>query len=79
MAKCIGRSQRQIERLFERSISSSPMRFYLHLRLSRAKCLIEQTELPVVEIAIACGFASASHFSKCFRQAFGINPSACRT
>ncbi|RRH88204.1 GlxA family transcriptional regulator [Mesorhizobium tamadayense] len=79
IAKCVGRSQRQIERLFQRSIASSPMRFYLHLRLSRAKRLIEQTELPVVEIAIACGFASASHFSKCFRQTFGANPSACRS
>ncbi|MER8747462.1 GlxA family transcriptional regulator [Mesorhizobium sp. M1004] len=78
IAKCVGRSQRQIERLFARSVSSSPMRYYLHLRLSRAKRLIGQTELPIVEIAIACGFASASHFSKCFREAFGANPSACR-
>ncbi|WP_394889985.1 GlxA family transcriptional regulator [Mesorhizobium sp. AaZ16] len=79
IAKCVGRSQRHIERLFERSVSSSPMRYYLDLRLARAKRLIEQTELPIVEIAIACGFASASHFAKCFRQAFGISPSACRT
>ncbi|PAP98609.1 hypothetical protein CIT25_29340 [Mesorhizobium mediterraneum] len=42
------------------------------------KRLIEKTELPIVEIAIACGFASASHFSKCFRNAFGTNPSGCR-
>ncbi|RWE19828.1 MAG: GlxA family transcriptional regulator [Mesorhizobium sp.] len=78
IAKCVGRSQRQIERLFQRSVSSSPMRFYLHLRLSRAKRLIRQTQLSIVEIAIACGFASASHFSKCFREAFGVNPSTCR-
>ncbi|TGT57768.1 GlxA family transcriptional regulator [Mesorhizobium sp. M00.F.Ca.ET.170.01.1.1] len=79
IAKCVGRSPRQIERLFARSLSSSPMRYYLQLRLVRAKQLIEQTELPVVEIAIACGFASASHFSKCFRQAFGANPTAHRS
>ncbi|MER8396367.1 GlxA family transcriptional regulator [Mesorhizobium sp. M1340] len=79
IARCVGRSQRQIERLFARSLSASPMRYYLHLRLSRAKRLIEQTELPVVEIAVACGFASASHFSKCFRQVYGLNPTACRT
>ncbi|MEI9413521.1 GlxA family transcriptional regulator [Mesorhizobium sp. Cs1299R1N1] len=79
IAKCVGLSQRQIERLFHRSVSSSPMRYYLHLRLARAKRLIEQTELQVVEIAIACGFASASHFSKCFRNAFGLNPSGCRS
>lgn len=78
IARCVGRSQRQIERLFQRSVSLSPMRFYLHLRLSRAKRLIAQTELPIIEIAVACGFVSASHFSKCFREAFGANPSTCR-
>lgn len=78
IARCVGRSQRQIERLFYRAVSSSPMRYYLHLRLARAKRLIEQTELPIVEIAIACGFASASHFSKCFRDAFGASPSGYR-
>ncbi|MER8440095.1 GlxA family transcriptional regulator [Mesorhizobium sp. M1312] len=78
IAKCVGRSQRQIERLFSQMLSASPMRYYLHLRLLHAKRLIEQTELPIVEIAIACGFASASHFSKCFRNAFGINPSGIR-
>lgn len=79
IAQCVGRSQRQIERLFYRAVSSSPMRYYLHLRLARAKRLIEQTEMPIVEIAIACGFASASHFSKCFRDAFGTSPSGYRT
>ncbi|WP_353832234.1 helix-turn-helix domain-containing protein [Mesorhizobium sp.] len=59
-------------------MSSSPMRYYLHVRLTRAKRLIEQTELPMVEIAIACGFVSASYFSSCFRAVFDINPSACR-
>lgn len=78
IARRVGRSQRQIERLFKHSVSSSPMRYYLHMRLARAKRLVEQTELPMVEIAIACGFVSASHFSKCFRTVFDINPSACR-
>ncbi|KUM26658.1 hypothetical protein AU467_20175 [Mesorhizobium loti] len=79
ISRCVGRSKRQIERLFQSSVSSSPMRYYMNLRLARAKRLIEQTQLPIVEIGIACGFASASHFSKCFRQTFGINPSAWRT
>lgn len=78
IAKCVGRSRRQIERLFERSVSSSPMRYYMTLRLARAKRLVQQTDMPIVEIAIACGFASASHFSKCFRQVYGRNPKACR-
>ncbi|MGX5804413.1 GlxA family transcriptional regulator [Bradyrhizobium sp. Arg314] len=78
IARCVGRSRRQIERLFERSVSSSPMRYYMTLRLARAKRLVQQTDMPIVEIAIACGFESASHFSKCFRQMYGCNPKACR-
>ncbi|MER8437235.1 GlxA family transcriptional regulator [Mesorhizobium sp. M1312] len=78
IARCVGRSRRQIERLFERCVSSSPMRYYMTLRLARAKRLVQQTDLPIVEVAIACGFASASHFSKCFRQVYGCNPTACR-
>ncbi|ESY85964.1 AraC family transcriptional regulator [Mesorhizobium sp. LNHC220B00] len=79
IAECVGRSKRQIERLFNQAVSSSPMRYYLHLRLARAKRLVEQTDLPIVEVAIACGFASASHFSKCFRDVFGTSPSGYRS
>lgn len=78
MATCVGLSRRQVERLFARYVSCSPMRYYLRLRLDRAKRLIEQTDMPLLEIAVACGFTSASHFSKCFREAFGRAPSACR-
>ncbi|MER9426825.1 GlxA family transcriptional regulator [Mesorhizobium sp. M0317] len=78
IAQCVGRSRRQIERLFERYVSCSPMRYYLRLRLERAKQLIENTDMPQLEIAVACGFVSASHFSKCFRGAFGRSPAEHR-
>ncbi|TIU68314.1 MAG: helix-turn-helix domain-containing protein [Mesorhizobium sp.] len=78
IAKCVGLSRRQIERLFERYVSCSPMRYYLRLRLEWAKRLIEQTNMPFLEIAVACGFVSSSHFSKCFREIFGKAPSDCR-
>ncbi|BCG83598.1 GlxA family transcriptional regulator [Mesorhizobium sp. 113-3-3] len=78
IAQCVGYSRRQIERLFERHVSCSPMRYYLRLRLERAKQLIEHTDMPQLEIAVACGFASASHFSKCFRCAFGRSPAEHR-
>ncbi|RWH17684.1 MAG: GlxA family transcriptional regulator [Mesorhizobium sp.] len=78
IGKCIGLSPRQIERLFERYVSCSPMRYYLRLRLEWARRLIEQTEMPLIEIAVACGFVSPSHFSKCFREVFGKAPSAYR-
>ncbi|TIT28748.1 MAG: helix-turn-helix domain-containing protein, partial [Mesorhizobium sp.] len=78
IAKSVGLSRRQIERLFERYVSCSPRRYYARLRLERAKRLIEQTKMPLLEIAVACGFVSSSHFSKCFRETFGRVPSAYR-
>lgn len=73
-----GMSRRQIERLFEREVGRSPSRYYLELRLERAHLLLTSSRLSVLEIAIACGFASASHFSKVYRQFYGCNPSRTR-
>ncbi|MBP2239209.1 transcriptional regulator GlxA family with amidase domain [Sinorhizobium kostiense] len=74
----IGLSRRQIERLFRNELRCSPARYYLKLRLERARLLLVQTTLPVVEVAIACGFVSASHFSKCYRETFGCSPQEMR-
>lgn len=67
-------SRRQIERLFRQNLGRSPARYYSELRLDRAKHLLLQSNLPIVDIAIASGFVSASHFSKCYRDQFGKPP-----
>lgn len=67
-------SRRQVERLFRQEMGCSPARYYLGLRLDKAQQLLRQSTLPVVEIAIACGFVSASHFSKCYREMYGRSP-----
>lgn len=69
-----GLSRRQIERLFHRNLGRSPARYYLELRLDRARHLLLQSQMPVVEVAVACGFVSASHFSKCYRELYGRAP-----
>ena len=69
-----GLSRRQIERLFRHHMGRSPARYYLEIRLDRARHLLLQSMLPVVEVAIACGFVSASHFSKCYRELYGRSP-----
>ena len=51
-----------------------PTRYYLELRLTRARQLLLQTPMTVVDVAFACGFVSAPHFSKCYRDYFGIPP-----
>ncbi|MEM7071130.1 MAG: GlxA family transcriptional regulator [Pseudomonadota bacterium] len=74
IAKRVGVSRRQLERLFLRYLNISPARYYLKLRLSRARTLLAQTTMPVTEVAFACGFTSASHFSKCYRDMYNHAP-----
>lgn len=70
----VGLSRRQLERLFQRYLNCVPTRYYLELRLERARQLLLQTSMPVVDIALACGFISAPHFSKCYRDTFSLPP-----
>jgi transcriptional regulator GlxA family with amidase domain len=74
LAERLGISTRQLERLFGRFLNTSPKKFFMDLRLHRARNLIVQTEKSITEIAVACGFNSTSHFSKVFRKQFGIAP-----
>ncbi|MEQ1942862.1 GlxA family transcriptional regulator [Mesorhizobium sp. VNQ89] len=67
-------SRRQIERLFRAEMGRSPARYYLEIRLDRARHLLVQSSMPVVEVAVACGFVSASHFSKCYRELYARSP-----
>jgi AraC family transcriptional regulator, glycine betaine-responsive activator len=73
-----GVSPRQLERLFAKYLGHSPTRHYLTVRLDRARFLLQQTSQPVLSIAMACGFVSASHFSKSYNEHFGHTPSAER-
>ncbi len=70
----VGLSRRQLERLYQRYLQCVPTRYYLELRLERARQLLLQTSMPIVDIALACGFISAPHFSKCYRDTFGLPP-----
>ena len=69
-----GMSTRQLERLFRRYLSRSPKKYYMELRLQKARSLLLQTNMSVINVALACGFASPSHFSKCYRSHFLITP-----
>jgi len=72
-------SVRQLERLFDAHLGSSIGRHYLVLRLDHARRLLRQTSLSVLETALACGFASAAHFSRAYRARFGQPPRVERT
>lgn len=78
LAKQVGVSQRQLERLCKRYLGTTPARYHAQLRLDRARRMLRQTEMPIAEIAIACGFVSLSHFSKVYRRQFGCSPRSDR-
>ncbi|AHD03552.1 GlxA family transcriptional regulator [Leisingera methylohalidivorans] len=78
LSEIAGFSIRQMERKFKSQLGQSPAAFYRSLRLRRAKALIEQTVLPISEVAVACGFISLSNFSKKYTQEFGVSPSKRR-
>jgi transcriptional regulator GlxA family with amidase domain len=78
IARATGLSRRQIERLFKRYLDCVPKRYYLEIRLRRARELLLQTAMPIMDITTSCGFQSPPHFSKCYRNQFGHPPSAER-
>jgi AraC family transcriptional regulator, glycine betaine-responsive activator len=74
LAEEVGMSTRQLERLFRRYLNRSPKRYYMELRLLKARNLLMQTDMSVINVALACGFASPSHFSKCYRAHYNTTP-----
>lgn len=70
----VGISRRQLERLFQKHLNCVPTRYYLELRLRRARELLLRSPKSIVDVAFSCGFVSAPHFSKCYRDFFNISP-----
>ncbi len=74
LAEEVGVSTRQLERLFCKYLGQSPARYYASMRLEHARYLLRQTSMPILSVAMACGFVSASHFSKAYSEHFGCTP-----
>ena len=74
IAQHAGVSQRQLERTFKKYTGITPVRFYINIRLDRARGLITQTEMPIAQIANACGFGTAEQFSRSYFRHFNISP-----
>jgi len=74
LAEAVDMSTRQLERLFRRYLNRSPKRYYMELRLERARNLLMQTDMSVINVALAAGFTSPSHFSKCYRAHYDTTP-----
>jgi transcriptional regulator GlxA family with amidase domain len=78
IARTTGLSRRQIERLFKRHLDCVPKKYYLEMRLRRARELLLQTAMPIMDVTTSCGFKSPPHFSRCYRNHFGHPPSTER-
>lgn len=78
LAERVGVTPRQLERLFRLHLKDTPTRFYLGLRLEKARQLLRQTDMGVLDVALAGGFESSSYFSRCYRQRFDTTPSRDR-
>lgn len=74
IAGLVGLSRRQLERLFKQYLGSLPSRYYLELRLQRARQLLLETNHSIVQVGLMCGFSSGSHFSTAFGTLFGNTP-----
>lgn len=74
LASTIGVTRRQLERLFCAHLKDTPSHFYLCLRLDRARQLLQQTEMRIIEVSVACGFESPSYFSRAYRTRFNSPP-----
>jgi AraC family transcriptional regulator, L-arginine-responsive activator len=74
VARLVGLSRRQLERLFKQHLDSLPSRHYLELRLQRSRELLKHSGQSVLQVALACGFSSGAHFSNAYKAAFGRTP-----
>lgn len=78
LAEQAGLSEFHFARMFKQSTGLAPHQFVLKVRLSRAEQLLKYSMMPLIHIALECGFSSASHFSNCFKAAYGVTPSLMR-
>jgi transcriptional regulator GlxA family with amidase domain len=74
LAQHVKVSRRQLERLFQKYLHCVPTRYYLELRLKRARQLLLQSDLSIIDVGLACGFVSAPHFTNRYKALFGVSP-----
>ncbi|RXZ45626.1 GlxA family transcriptional regulator [Crenobacter cavernae] len=74
IARFTGQSRRHLERLFKQYLDIAPSRYYLQLRLEKARTLLQRTNKSVAQIGLSCGFSSGPHFSTVYRSHFGMAP-----
>lgn len=78
LANDIGVSTRHLERMFKDVFNQTPARFYKQLRTKRARALVEDTQLSMMEIAVATGFGSSSSMNEAIKKEYGVTATKMR-
>lgn len=78
MARVAGLSAAHFARLFKELLGDSPYQFVMDYRVEQAKRMLQDPARPMVDVALACGFADQPHFSRVFKQLTGMTPKAFR-
>ncbi len=78
IARRINTSVRNLERMYKRNLNATPAKYYLALRLEKARELLTHTNVSTLEVALQCGFSSSSYFARCFQREFNRRPSDIR-
>ncbi|MGH8807506.1 MAG: GlxA family transcriptional regulator [Noviherbaspirillum sp.] len=79
IASLVGFSPRQFERIWLKKFNAAPSQFYLEMRLKVAQKLLRESTYSLLDIAMRCGFAGASHLGRCYKQLFNKTPGQERT
>ena len=74
IAELVNLSRRQLERLFKRYVGNMPAKYYLELRLKKARQLLLTSSKSIIQIGLSCGFSSGPHFSSAYKAFFEITP-----
>lgn len=78
IAEAAALSPRSLNRLFHQATGRAPHAYLQFRRVERAKQLLAHSSTPLIEIALACGFASQSHFGQVFKRHVGMTPAVWR-
>lgn len=78
MSQSVGLSTSHFSQMFRQSTGESPHQFVLRQRVERAKEMLQAAEIPVLDVAVACGFKTQQHFARVFRRVCGVSPTEYR-
>ncbi|WP_323785474.1 GlxA family transcriptional regulator [Thalassovita sp.] len=78
LPRLVGISPKALERKFRKVFDTTPYQFLVNMRLDKALRLIDTTDLPLIEVALSCGFTDTGHLAKHFKARCGVSPTAFR-